>query len=101
MLSLGGIKSFVFARQASSRCNFSVRLTVQKQAFYSPGTKHGCQVIKVYYIRAQNKTAHCYVLIRKNNKKIILSWSLGNLCKLYITDHSGKKSINFIIAKCE
>ena len=33
MLSLGGIKSFVFARQASARCEFSARLTVQKQSF--------------------------------------------------------------------
>ena len=33
MLSLGGIRSFVFARQASARREFSARLAVQKQSF--------------------------------------------------------------------
>ena len=33
MLSLGGTKSFVFARQASARREFSARLAVQKQSF--------------------------------------------------------------------
>ena len=33
MLSLGGIKSFVFARQDSARRQFSARLTVQEQSF--------------------------------------------------------------------
>ena len=33
MLSLGGIKSFVFARQASATREFSAWLTVQKQSF--------------------------------------------------------------------
>ena len=33
MLSLGGIKSFVFAWQASTRREFSARLAVQKQSF--------------------------------------------------------------------
>ena len=36
MLSLGGIKSFVFARQASARREFSARLAVQKQHFLLP-----------------------------------------------------------------
>ena len=34
MLSLGGIQSFVFARQASARREFSARLAVQKQSFF-------------------------------------------------------------------
>ena len=34
MLSLGRIKSFVFARQASARREFSARLAVQKQSFF-------------------------------------------------------------------
>ena len=33
MLSLGGIKGFVFARRASARREFSARLAVQKQCF--------------------------------------------------------------------
>ena len=33
MLSLGGIKSFVFVRQASARREISARLTLQKQSF--------------------------------------------------------------------
>ena len=33
MLSLVGIKSFVFARQTSTRRKFSARLAVQKQSF--------------------------------------------------------------------
>ena len=33
MLSLGGIKSFVFARQALARCELSVWLAMQKQSF--------------------------------------------------------------------
>ena len=33
MLSFGEIKSFVFARQASARREFSARLAVQKQSF--------------------------------------------------------------------
>ena len=33
MLSLGGIKSFVFAQQASARREFNARLTVQKRGF--------------------------------------------------------------------
>ena len=36
MLSLGGIKSFVFARQASARCEFSETLTVQKESSLLP-----------------------------------------------------------------
>ena len=48
MLSLGGIKSFVFTRQASARREFSARLAVQKnKAFYSPETQHGRRVINV------------------------------------------------------
>ena len=35
MLSLRRIKGFVFARQASARREFSARLAVQKQSFYS------------------------------------------------------------------
>ena len=46
MLSLGGIKSFVFARQASARREFSARH--KNKAFYSPETQHGRCVIKVY-----------------------------------------------------
>ena len=34
MLSLGGIKTFVFAWQASARGEFSARLAVQKQSFF-------------------------------------------------------------------
>ena len=49
MLSLGRIKSFVFARQASARPEFSARFAVQKQAFYSPETQHGRHVIKDYW----------------------------------------------------
>ena len=33
MLSLGEIKSFVYARQASARREFSARITVQKRSF--------------------------------------------------------------------
>ena len=33
VLNLRGIKSFVFARQASARREFSARLAVQKQSF--------------------------------------------------------------------
>ena len=44
MLSLGGIKSFVFARQASARREFSAKLAV----FIAPETQHGRRVIKVY-----------------------------------------------------
>ena len=44
MLSLGGTKSFVFARQASARREFSARLAV----FIAPVTQHGRRVIKVY-----------------------------------------------------
>ena len=40
MLSLGRIKNFVFARQASPRGKFSARLAVQKESFYSPETQH-------------------------------------------------------------
>ena len=43
-----GIKSFVFARQASARRKFSVRLAVQSFMFYSPKTQHGRRVIRVY-----------------------------------------------------
>ena len=54
MLSLGGIKSFVFARQASARHEFSARLAVQKQSFYSPETQHGHPVIRVYFIYSRD-----------------------------------------------
>ena len=37
MLSLGEMKSFVFARQASARREFSARLAVQKQSFLFSG----------------------------------------------------------------
>ena len=37
VLRLGGIKSFVFARQASARREFSARLTVQEQSFLFSG----------------------------------------------------------------
>ena len=50
MLSLGGIKSFVFARQASAIREFSARFAVQKQSFYSRETQHGRRVTKVYSI---------------------------------------------------
>ena len=36
MLSPGGVKSFVFARQASATRVFSARLAVQKQSFLFP-----------------------------------------------------------------
>ena len=50
MLSLGGIKSFVFAQQVSARCEInSVQgLPCENKTFYSPETQHGCRVIKVY-----------------------------------------------------
>ena len=48
MLSLRRIKSFVFARLASPRREFSARLAVQKQSFYSPKNQHGRRVTKVY-----------------------------------------------------
>ena len=54
MLSLGEIKCFVFARQASARCEFSSRLTVQKQSFFSPETQHGRRVIRIFYQCAKN-----------------------------------------------
>ena len=48
MLSLGGIKSFVFARQALARNEFSAMLAVQKKKdFYSPETQHLRRVIRV------------------------------------------------------
>ena len=43
-----GNKSFVFAQQVSARCEFSARLAMRKQTFYSPETQHGRRVIKVY-----------------------------------------------------
>ena len=48
MLSLEGIKSFGFARQASARRKFSARLIVQNKAFYSLETQHGRREIKLY-----------------------------------------------------
>ena len=47
MLRLAGIKSFVFARQASARREFSAR-PCKNEAFYSPETQNGRRVIKVY-----------------------------------------------------
>ena len=45
MLSLGGINSFVFLRQATARREFSARLAVQNKAFYSPETQNGRRMI--------------------------------------------------------
>ena len=48
MLSLGGIKNFVSARQASARSELSMRLAVQNKAFYSAETQHARRVMKKY-----------------------------------------------------
>ena len=59
MLSIGGIKSFVFARQASPRREFIARLAVQKKNFYPPETQHGRRVTKFYSTKKEPALVRC------------------------------------------
>ena len=55
MLSLGGIKCFVFARKPRPDANLVRGLLCKTKAFYSPETQHGRRVIKVYHARRVSK----------------------------------------------